>query len=48
MYIIYIYLSFGVSLLNPLFMVSFSTISELFCYELLEKFVILSVAFDVF
>ena len=35
-------LSFGISLLNPVFSVSLATISRLTCDELLDTFVILS------
>ena len=34
------HLSFGISPLNPVFSVSLSTVSELFCGEILETFVI--------
>ena len=37
-----IYLSFGISLSNPIFPSLFATVSELFCKEVLETFVILS------
>ena len=37
-----IYLSLGISLSRPIFYASFVTISELFCGEVLETFVILS------
>ena len=40
-----IHLSFAISLPNPVFSVPFSTVSELFCDELLEVFVILSAFF---
>ena len=36
-----VFLSFAISLSNPAFSVSFSTVSELFCGEFLETFVIL-------
>ena len=35
------YLSFGVSLSNPIFSVSLSTVFELFCGEIFETFMIL-------
>ena len=37
-----IYLSFGISLSNPVFSVSLSTVFEVFCGECLDTFVILS------
>ena len=39
---IYIYIFLGISLLSSIFFVSFVTVSELFCGEVLEIFVILS------
>ena len=38
-----IYLSFGIFLSKPIFFVLLSTVSELFCGEILDNFVIISV-----
>ena len=38
----YIYISFGISLSNPVFSISLSTVSELFCGEVFQTFVISS------
>ena len=47
-YYIYIYILFGISSFSPTFSVSFVTISDFFCGEVLQTFEILSAAILIF